>query len=285
METMSLRPVAPFAFDLSLRFLAGFPATAGEQRIEDGVLAKAFRVAGTTLLARVAADGPSLRVEASASGSVPAEARAALADRLRFWLGLDDDLTPFYALADGDPPFAAVVAGLHGYHQVKFPSPTEIVCWSILVQRTQTRVAQAMKRRIVEAFPENEVDGTWAFPDLDQLAGLDLAVIGHDRKAGYLAGAVAALAPVDEAFLRSGPYDDVKAFLLDIPGIGPWSALFVLIRGLGRMDEVPLDKEGLRSAGAVYGPERVRSQADLERLAARYGPWRGYWAHYLRAHA
>lgn len=283
METTSLvlRPAAPFDFEASLRFLAHFPATAGEQLLEPDrlTLTKALRVGGTTVVVRVSGDGSELQVSVSAAaGPIP---KAAIDDRLRFWLSLDDDLGPFYALASSDPPFAAVVERLHGYHQVKFPSPPEIVCWSILVQRTQTRVAQAMKRRIIESFPENSIEGMWAFPDLDQLASLDFGVVRHDRKAGYLAGAVESLATVDESFLRSGPYDEVKSFLLGIPGIGPWSAMFVLIRGLGRMDEAPPDREGLRSAASVYG--HPLSERDFEALAARYAPWPAYWTHYLRA--
>jgi DNA-3-methyladenine glycosylase II len=204
----------------------------------------------------------------------------AMTGRLGFWLSLDDDLGPFYDLAAEDEAFAPVAERLRGYHQVKFPSPTEIVCWAILVQRTQTRVAQAMKRRIIESFPENQWEGFWAFPDLDQLRSLDWSVVGHARKATYLRGAVEVL---DEAFLRTAPYDEVKDFLLEIPGIGPWSAMFVLIRGLGRMDEMPPDREGLQAAEKIYG--RSLATNDFEALGARYGRWRGYWGHYLRAAA
>jgi len=276
--SLALQPTAPFDFSASLRFLAQFPATAGEQSVAGSVLTKALRVGGATVVVRVSAEGASLRVAASSPGLVPT---AAVTDRLRFWLSLDDDLAPFYELASGDPPFAAVVDRLYGYHQVKFPTPAEIVCWSILVQRTQTRVAQAMKRRLVESFPENSFEGMWAFPDIDQLSSLDFAVVGHDRKAGYVAGAVAALSGVDEAFLRAGPYDEVKSFLLGIPGIGPWSALFILTRGLGRMDEAPPDREGLGVASSVYG--RSLSEDEFVALAARYGRWQAYWTHYLRA--
>jgi len=73
----------------------------------------------------------------------------------------------------------------------------------------------------------------------------------------------------------------VRDQLLGLPGIGPWSATFVLIRGLGRMEHAPPDKELLRAATRVYG--HTGDEHELARLAAPYGPWQGYWAHYLRA--
>ena len=45
-------------------------------------------------------------------------------------------------------------------------------------------------------------------------------------------------AKVDEQWLRAAPYDEVHDWLTDIKGIGDWSANFVMIRGLGRMEEL-----------------------------------------------
>jgi DNA-3-methyladenine glycosylase II len=136
------------------------------------------------------------------------------------------------------------------------------------------RVAQTIKRRLVEAYDNRfEVDDTevWAFPDLDQLRSLgadDLgSLVGNQRKAGYLHGAFEALADVDEEFLRHGPYDEVRDFLLSIPGIGPWSASFVLIRGLGRSEDIPFEKEAASAASRIYG--RELDEDEFRQLAAR----------------
>ncbi|MGE5333186.1 MAG: DNA-3-methyladenine glycosylase 2 family protein, partial [Nitrososphaerota archaeon] len=74
----------------------------------------------------------------------------------------------------------------------------------------------------------------------------------------------------------------VREWLLAIDGIGAWSASFVLIRGLGRMDAVATpEKELLASARGVYGPET--SSEALTYLAQQvYGHYAGYWAYYLR---
>lgn len=290
-----LRPVPPFDWSASLRFLDSFPATNGEQLIEDGELVKVLRAAGLTLVARLTSSGtveePELICRLDADEQVTERAVDEARDRLGFWLGIDDDLADFYDLAGKDEAFAPVAQRLYGYHQVKFPSPLESLCWAILVQRTPLRVAQSTKRRLVEEFDGNrtDVDGTqlWTFPDRDQLRSLDIQrlgdLVGNARKVSYLQAAIEAFAGVDERFLRTGPYDDVESFLLDISGIGPWSAAFVLIRGLGRTERIPFDKEVTTAAAPVYGQQL--DETEFHQRAAPYDRWRGYWGHYLRVAA
>lgn len=290
-STVSLPASAPFDFAASLRFLRLFPATKGEQVVTEDTLTKAVREAGASVAVAVSQSGPaSVRCALHSATGLTDTVRDAVADRIGFFLGLDDDLTEFYQLAAGDPGFDVVARRLRGYHQVKFASPRENVCWAILAQRNPMPVAQRMKRALMDAFGNTVslagVDYT-AFPDLDQLATLGVAeltgLIGNPRKAGYLAAAVEALRSVDETFLRHGPLPDVRQFLLDIPGIGPWSAAFVLIRSLGRTEEIPADKALLTAAAKVYG--QPLSDAEFLARARRYGAWKGYWGHYLRVAA
>ena len=49
------------------------------------------------------------------------------------------------------------------------------------------------------------------------------------------------------------------------------------------MDAVSLaERRLIEAVGRVYGPGPTTNEAVLK-LAARYGQWQGYWAHYLRA--
>jgi DNA-3-methyladenine glycosylase II len=294
---VSLPATAPFDFAASLRFLRAFPAMAGEQDATGQRLTKALRVAGQTVVAQLRAQpddralragDAGLRGELYSGTPLTPEAIASARDRIGFFLGLDDDLTDFYAVGRDDPGFAGVIERLHGYHQVKFPSPLENLVWAILVQRVPMPVATTAKAALVGHFDNRlSVAGVdhVAFPDLTQLTGLDLdglaELVGNERKARYLHGALRSWAGVDEQYLRTGPYEQVKQFLLGLPGIGEWSANFLLIRGLGRMDQIPIDKPLLSTASRAYG--RPMTEAEVRSVAARYGPWQGYWAHYLRA--
>jgi DNA-3-methyladenine glycosylase II len=69
---------------------------------------------------------------------------------------------------------------------------------------------------------------------------------------------------------------------LGIKGIGAWSASFILLRGLGRMDRPPVgEKWSIQAVRRWYGNDTLEAK-DVERLAKPYGNYAGYWAHYLR---
>ena len=288
MTVLTLPATAPFDFDASLAFVCRFAPTREEQEAGDGRLRTALRAAGSTVLATIGPGDGGVVVTLEGHGPVGSVAASAAAERIAFWLSLADDLAPFYELAQRDPAFRPVVERLHGYHQVKFASPWENVAWAILAQRTPMPLAQRAKRALVEHVGNRvDADGRtwWAFPDAEQVAGLDLAVVrdvvGNERKGAFLHESAQRWTTFDEQLLRTAPYDTVRDQLIGLPGIGPWSASFVLIRGLGRMETVSADREMLRAASRVYG--HPVDEAELARLAEGYGTWAGYWAHYLRA--
>lgn len=280
---------APFAWQHSLEFISGFPPARGEQVVEGGELFKAWRFGGRTVATRVGQAPGGLRVVVASEQPVDAVIREQVVDRLRFFLSLDDDLAPLVRGAQGDPRFGTLEARLHGYHQVKFPTPVEHIVYAILAQRAPMAVSRAAKQRLAALNPALHAFGheLQPFPSLGELAALSeeelLARVKNSRKASYLHRTLQRLTEVDEDFLRTGTYSEVEQFLLSLPGIGPWSANFVLIRGLGRMDRVSFEPELLRAVAAVYGAEK--SEQEVAVLADRYAPLQGYWAHYLRAGA
>lgn len=289
--TLAARP--PFDFARSLAFLGHFPPAQGEQILAGATLTSAFMVEGRPLICRVAAgagDDPALRFTLHAAEPLAAATTRAAAERLAFFLSLDDDLREFYAIGAADPDFAPLLARLHGYHQVKFPAPFACACWALLSQRTPLAVARAQKAELARRYGAGlTVAGAthWAFPEAGQLLAADpgalLAIVRNGRRADYLRAAAAAFAAADESWLRAGPYDEVESWLRGIPGIGPWSATFILLRGLGRMERVPVGEAALGAAVArVYLKGQPATEAAVARRAAPYGPWRGYWAHYLR---
>ncbi len=284
----SLSAVPPFDFAQSLAFLGEFPPAHNQQSISGTSLTKAVMIDGQVVVFRLTASAPGLDYTLFSAQPISAELQRAAADRIAFFLSLDDDLRPFYALAQSDPPFAPVLERLYGYHQVKFLTPFENACWAILSQRIPVQVGLMLKARLGDQLGAAlTVEGVAysAFPDaprvLERADDLD-AIVGNQRKANYLRAAAQAFATVDEAWLRTAPYDEVEAWLLAIKGIGAWSANFILIRGLGRMDRVAIS-EGrmLDAARKVYGDDL--SDQQVIDLGARYGSYQGYWSHYLRA--
>lgn len=293
-----LYPKAPFDFGKSLEFIGEFSPSLDEQDTRHQALVKAVRVQGNTVVFRVTSLGslenPELEVELYSAQPLPEHLIQVALERVSFYLSLEDDLAPFYALAPQDEPFQQVIKALYGYHQVKFLTPFENAAWAILTQRTSTPVARTFKERLTQRYGsslETPYGRFSAFPEpadlLNAQAG-ELAVLtGGFRRNEYLLSAAGAFAGADEAWLPSAPYAEVYRWLRKIKGIGEWSAAFVLLRGLGRMERAILEDGNnpyvqtvLRQAQKVYG---YLTLGELRAKAAQYGDWQGYWAHYLRA--
>ena len=255
---------------------------------------KAFRIQGQTLVTSVCSSGggpkQGLRYVLYSSSEVSEELESAFLERLRSFLSLDDDLSQFYAMAEEDPLFRPIALDLYGYHPVRFQSPFEAAVWAILSQRNRMTTARNMYRRLVRRFGyEVELDGVpcVAFPEPQDIAGCsegDVAFVARNLRRGeFLIDAARAFSMVPPDFLATAEYPEVEAWLLGIHGIGPWSASFILLRGLGRSETVPLpDRNILEAASRVYGAGVTLTADEVLRIAQRYHPWQGYWAHYLR---
>jgi len=293
-EIGTLTPIPPFDFDKSLLFLGIFGPTKNEQRVSSHSLTKAISVDGQTVVFQLTSEGtieePLLEYTLFSAQPITETTRTVVVDRMTFFLSLTDDLQPFYQIGHEDPDFAPIIDHLYGYHQVKFLTPFENACWAILTQRNPMNIAQKTKQALIERYGNKlEVSGTiyWAFPEPIQIAVAEerelLTLVRNERRAEYLSAIARAFSEVDEEFLSAAPDEEVEAWLRKIKGIGEWSATFIMVRGLGRMEHVPLtEKRLVEAASKVYGLGEEMSRDALKRLAERYGPWQGYWAHYLR---
>jgi DNA-3-methyladenine glycosylase II len=77
-----------------------------------------------------------------------------------------------------------------------------------------------------------------------------------------------------ESELESLSDEDARALLLELPSVGPWTADYVLLRGLGRLDVFPSGDVGAaRTLGRILGRELDPRSAG--QIAARFAPLRG----------
>ena len=293
-ETGTLTPTPPFDFSKSLQFLGIFGPTKNEQTVSTHSLTKAISIDGQTVVFQLTSIGttekPGLEYSLFSAKPFSQAMENAVVERITFFLSLKDDLQPFYRLGREDPDFAPIIEHLYGYHQVKFLTPFENACWAVLTQRNPMKIAQQTKQALVEKYGSSlEVSGSvyWAFPEPMQIAVVDESelskMIRNDRRTEYLVAAARAFSEADEEFLKTASDEAVEAWLRNIKGIGEWSATFIMVRGLGRMERVPLTEARLfEAASKVYGHGEELSRDDLKRLADKYGLWQGYWAHYIR---
>jgi DNA-3-methyladenine glycosylase II len=153
------------------------------------------------------------------------------------------------------------------------------------------RQAAAIKARLAEAFGEPvSIHGqsmrAFASPrallDLQEFPGL------FGRKPASIATlARAALAgELDASLLRGMDDAAALAHLQQLPGIGPFSAELILLRGAGHPDYLTLLEPRFRSAvRQAYALDHDPSDADLKRISDAWRPYRMWITFLLRQSA
>jgi DNA-3-methyladenine glycosylase II len=222
-------------------------------------------------------DGVETRIEAAPGGVRLEPARATLAGPVRAYLGGGFDLDGFAAFAATEPVLGPVQEALRGLRPPLAPDPFEALVTSITAQQISLYAAFAVRNRLIEAFGER-YDRAYAFPSRERLAVVavqDLTPLGFSRrKADYVVGLAGS--DLDLHGLAALPDDEVKARLVELPGIGEWTADWFLARHLARPHAWPAGDLGLRKAVA-----RFYGDTDARALGARFSRFANLAAHYL----
>ncbi|HZS86287.1 MAG TPA: hypothetical protein VFE42_02215 [Chloroflexota bacterium] len=196
------------------------------------------------------------------------------------------DLAPFYAVAAQDPRLQTATVALRGLKPPRFATLFEAIANVIPFQQVSIAAGVAVVGRLVERFGQRlELGGRTyiAYPDPVQIATAtvdDLHGLGLSRAKAHtlhaLAGQVCSGALSAER-LEALPSPEAMAALMALPGIGPWSAGLIVLRGLRRLEVFPEGDVGaLRNLGRLLGREGSTGADDIRPAVARMGPLKGY---------
>jgi DNA-3-methyladenine glycosylase II len=225
-------------------------------------------------------DGREVRISAAAQGVDVEPLDDRIEPVVRKLLGLELELPPFHAYAQGDPVLAEAVRRFPGYRPPLAPNPFEALVSSITAQQVSLHSAFAVRSRFIERFGV-PAELAVAFPTRERVAEAsedDLTALGFSRrKAEYVLGIARAGLDFDE--LESLPDEEVKARLTALRGIGEWSADWFLGRYLGRPGAWPAGDLALRKAVLALYPDVT----DVRAASVRFHPFQNLSAHYLLA--
>lgn len=277
----------PFAVDHLFAFLAG-RAIPGVEQCEGLTYRRTLGLPGGHGVAVVtAAQGsggtPSLRVRFTLADQ--ADRPEALRRLSQLFAVGADPVAVDDALLD-DPVLAPSVRATPGLRVPGSVDPFETAIRAVVGQQISVAGARTVAGRIVAAAGEpvstslgaQHASLTHVFPTPAAIADIDptvLAMPGSRRRTVIeLARRVAAgELVVDHGANR----DDVVAALLDVPGIGPWTAGYVAMRGLADPDVFLPTDLGVKLGLAALGADAARAE--------RWRPWRSYALHHLWAAA
>jgi AraC family transcriptional regulator of adaptative response / DNA-3-methyladenine glycosylase II len=203
--------------------------------------------------------------------------------RCRRLLDLDADPEAVIEVLGSDPVLSPVVAKAPGQRIPRTVDEAELAVRAVLGQQVSTKAARTHAGRLVAAYgnPVHDADGalTHTFPSVEQLAEIDpvhLAVPKVRRRT--LTALIAGLADGSVVLDAGCDWDAARRHLLAMPGIGPWTAEVIAMRGLGDPDAFPASDLGLRLAAQQLG-----LPTDRQALDARSRPWRP-WRSYATQH-
>lgn len=290
-----LYPSSPFDFSKSISFMQSFKPTHGDQYYSSSEIIKSVELSTISIVFNIRSIGtihkPKLHYKIYSPDPIKLSDQKEAEDRISFFLSLNDNLNEFYLLSTEDKIFYPILTTLYGYHQVKFITPFENACWAILSTRNDMSTARKIKTELMLQYGEKLELGNLifhTFPSPHKLIEVPVEklslIVGNDRRSMYLKAAIEAFSMINESELREKSYDEVKNWLLNIKGIGEWSASFILLRGLGKMEHLPFNERVLnRSIESLYNLNRNLDSPTIKEIASKYGKYKGYWAHYIRA--
>jgi DNA-3-methyladenine glycosylase II len=284
MTTFELVPKGPFSLGASATFLEGF-SPAAYRAAEAGHLHLAFVPDGEEAAGGVCLRQPGEVVVGEAFGEADP---GAVRDQVARILSLDVDGSGFPDVGRRDAVVGGLQARWPGLRPVGFFSPYEAAAWALIGHRIQMVQAARIKQRMAEELGEVvdlHGDSRHAFPGPARLAGLEGFRGLFARKVENLRalGEAAMEGRLDGAWLRELPRDQALKELKQLPGIGPFSAELILLRGAGEPDGFPAAEPRLARAMAdAYGLGPDPSRAQLTAVAEGWRPYRTWVALLLR---
>jgi AraC family transcriptional regulator of adaptative response / DNA-3-methyladenine glycosylase II len=276
---LAYRP--PLAWDAMLRFLAA-RAIAGVECVSEGAYLRTVGVGEHRGWLKVApvADRHLLAVELS---TALAPALPQILARLRNLFDLDarpDVIAGHLAL---DPLLRTSVKRQPGLRVPGAFDGFELGLRAIVGQQVSVRGASTLAGRIAERFGEAIET---PLPCLNRLtpsaesiaAARSTTLAGLGLPAARVEGLRNLARVVARGALDLEPGIDptaIVARLVELPGIGPWTAEYIAMRALRWPDALPAGDLGLLKAA------RLQSARALEQVAEKWRPWRAYGAMHL----
>lgn len=272
----------PLAVDALLRFLAARSMPGVEQvDLEQRTLSRSLRLrhAGAWITGRLV-----LRFDVQRSQVLLSPCSAlwgavgSLVPLVRRWLDLDADPEAI------DAGLGALAADLPGLRLPGCVDRFELMVRAVLGQQVTVAAARTLAGRVVERFGD-ELSATQVAPGVQRLfptaeriarAGVsELAELGLIRRRAEALIAIAQRWPALEPQIsRSGP-DASLELLCQLPGVGPWTASYMLMRGWSWPDAFPPGDVVLRRMLSPVDAAPLSPSA-YALAAERFRPYRSY---------
>jgi AraC family transcriptional regulator, regulatory protein of adaptative response / DNA-3-methyladenine glycosylase II len=206
---------------------------------------------------------------------------AASVHRCRRLLDLDADPIAIDSALTSDPFLGPLVTAAPGLRVPGTVDGDELALRAVVGQQISVKGARTITARLVAEFGKPltvPIDGlTHVFPEPAVIADADLSQIGMPAAKQATLRALSSALASGEIVLDSGTdRAETRARLMELPGVGPWTASYIGVRALGDPDEFMGTDLGVRRAAIELGID-----GDLETISRAWKPWRAYAQQHL----
>lgn len=289
-----INPIPPFDFELTASHNTDFRNAYRINSKGHATYRRLIDLRDKLVLASVCSEGtvevPRLALELQGEGLTQEDVEGAVR-RVAWLLGTDQNLTSFYSMTENDSVMSEVVRCFYGLHLTHTETVFEALVLAVLGQQIATNVARMIRTLIIETFgPLAEFDGEtyYAFPRPETIWSSSPEVLRTmkltQHKSEYVHGIAGLALDPDVAFekLTDLPDSEIASRLTALRGVGQWTAQWVLIRGIGRPDALPLGDLALRRVvSRLFFGGGETTDAQVRELARRWSPYRTFATVYL----
>ncbi len=281
MTVFTLTPAPPFRLDLTVWVLRRLPINQMD-RWDGKTYRRVLMLGDAAVEVAVVQSGsarePQLTVTARGArlGGRMCEALISTLDKM---LGLSLDLHPFRRLARADQRLAGLIDPFVGFKPPRLPSVFETMVNGIACQQLSLQAGMHLLNRLCHTYglPVGE---NHAFPrpiDLASASPAQLRRLGFSgNKSQVILSTARAVAQGTLNLEDLAALDTAEALdhLVALKGIGRWTAQYILLRGLGRLDVFPADDVG--SQNKMQHWLRRKQRPNYEKMYRILAPWRPY---------
>jgi DNA-3-methyladenine glycosylase II len=291
-----LNPVPPFRLDLTVWALRRRAENIID-RWDGRTYGRVFVLDGKAVELEVSQLGtrtrPRLQVVVTGS-RLTRRGRRMLATLVERMLGTRVDLTRFYQLAARQPELGDLVRRFRGLKPPRFPSVFESLLNAFACQQVSLALGVLLLNRLTETYgvAVEQIGGrVWAFPRPEDLSAEEPEALGRLGFSRQKARAIIELSlAVRERRLDLEKFTELEGDALlkqldALRGVGRWSAEYVSLRGLGRLQVFPGDDVGAQNKLQRYlGLEKTPNYETVRRQLARWGDFAGLIYFHLLLH-
>lgn len=207
------------------------------------------------------------------------------------WFDLQRDISEFYQLINSCPETHEFSRKYYGLRLMGIVDLFEALCWCVMGQQINLTFAHKMKSRLVHKYGDKmEYEGEvyFCFPTAESLIKAkrdDLISMQFSKqKITYIGNISQAYCSnkIDKIKLLKLSKQKQMEKLLEIKGVGPWTANYVSMKSLRNMSCIAYGDTGLSSSlHAIYKTDKKPSHETINEIFSPFAGWESYLNFYL----